>query len=177
MNDAAIKAVYADYRRVKGRKVLQLICEVPLELAPMVHKVFGEPTPDESLWVGIARLDPQSADDETPVRHAKEITDTPQKTAGNSTKNAERESSRKWHEMKPSQQAGIACQDDLFARFLFDEYGVYGNDEVGCADFVRKFCGVKSRSELDTNNTAANTFRMLHNAFEAWKFAPSCGAA
>lgn len=57
---AAIKATYADYRRVKGRKVLQLILEVPLEQAPRVHEAFGEPLPDGSTWVGVARIDPSA---------------------------------------------------------------------------------------------------------------------
>lgn len=56
MTAAAIKATYSDYRRVKGRKVLQLIFEVPIEQAPEVHQAFGEPAPDGSMWVAIARL-------------------------------------------------------------------------------------------------------------------------
>lgn len=55
---AAIQAAYADYRRIKGRKVLQLILEVPLEQAPLVHDAFGEPLPDGSTWVAVARIDP-----------------------------------------------------------------------------------------------------------------------
>lgn len=55
-NEAAIQASYADYRRVKGRKVLQLVLEVPLEQAPQVHEAFGEPLPDGSTWVAVARI-------------------------------------------------------------------------------------------------------------------------
>jgi hypothetical protein len=58
---AAIQASYADYRRIKGRKVLQLILEVPLEQAPQVHEAFGEPLPDGSTWVAVARIDPNAA--------------------------------------------------------------------------------------------------------------------
>ncbi len=53
---AAIQATYADYRRVKGRKVLQIILEVPLEQAKQVHDTFGEPMPDGSTWVAVALL-------------------------------------------------------------------------------------------------------------------------
>lgn len=60
--EAAIQASYADYRRVKGRKVLQLIFEVPLEQAPQVHEAFGEPLPDGSTWVAVARIDKTVAD-------------------------------------------------------------------------------------------------------------------
>lgn len=56
MAAAAIQATYADYRRVKGRKVLQIILEVPLEQAQQVHDAFGEPMPDGSTWVAVALL-------------------------------------------------------------------------------------------------------------------------
>src|SRR5689334_22551506 len=69
MTEAAIKATYSDYRRVKGRKVLQLIFEVPIEQAPMVHDTFGEPAPDGSTWVAIARLqEPAKQEAEKPKR-------------------------------------------------------------------------------------------------------------
>jgi len=89
---AAIQASYADYRRVKGRKVLQLIFEVPLEQAPQVHDVFGEPMPDGSTWVGIARIDP----------------------------NAKAEPERKGGKL--AQLAGIICQEPAFRKFIEEKY-------------------------------------------------------
>ena len=69
MTDSAIiKGVYADYRRVKGRKVLQIIVEVPMEAAPLVHKAFGEPTPDGSTWVAVALLNNEKAKEKPDYR-------------------------------------------------------------------------------------------------------------
>ena len=54
---AAFQATYADWRLVKGRKVCQIILEVPLEAANSVLDVLGGmPDPAQSLWLGVARL-------------------------------------------------------------------------------------------------------------------------
>lgn len=52
----AIQARYADWRPVKGRKVLQLVLEVPLEQQGEVLNMLGAPLPDRDLWVGVAVL-------------------------------------------------------------------------------------------------------------------------
>lgn len=53
---AAVKARYADWRPVKGRKVLQIVLEVPLEQQNEVLAMLGAPLPDRHLWVAIAVL-------------------------------------------------------------------------------------------------------------------------
>lgn len=52
-----LQARYADWRPVKGRKVLQLILEVPLEQQEEALTMLGAPLPDRDLWVAIARLE------------------------------------------------------------------------------------------------------------------------
>lgn len=52
----AITARYADWRPVKGRKVLQLVLEVPLEQQGEVLRMLGAPLPDRDLWVAVAVL-------------------------------------------------------------------------------------------------------------------------
>jgi hypothetical protein len=52
----AIQARYADWRPVKGRKVLQIVLEVPLEQQNEVLKLLGAPLPDRDLWVAVAVL-------------------------------------------------------------------------------------------------------------------------
>lgn len=47
---------------VKGRKVLQIICEVPLEEQGRVFGALGAPMPDTETWVAIARLRPDAAE-------------------------------------------------------------------------------------------------------------------
>lgn len=63
MAKMAVQARYADWRPVKGRKVLQLILEVPLEQQGDVLSMLGAPLPDRDLWVAIALLsDQENAD-------------------------------------------------------------------------------------------------------------------
>lgn len=56
MEKLAIDAVYVDYRRVKGRKVHQIIFEVPSEKWPEAYRVLGEPTIESSEWFAIAKM-------------------------------------------------------------------------------------------------------------------------
>lgn len=63
---------------------------------------------------------------------------------------------RPFHELPPTTQAVLACQDDRFIR-----WGACGNEEI-CIRWVRRMCGVKSRSELNTNHNAAFIWRALY---------------
>lgn len=56
----AIPARYADWRPVKGRKVLQLILEVPLERQGEVLTMLGAPLPDRDIQVAIAIMSDQA---------------------------------------------------------------------------------------------------------------------
>ena len=58
----AVQARYADWRPVKGRKVLQIVLEVPLEHQGEVLNLLGAPMPDRDLWVGIALLKDEKND-------------------------------------------------------------------------------------------------------------------
>lgn len=131
---AVIKAEYSDYRRVKGRKVIQLVCEVPIEQAATVHERLGEPgAHDKQIWVAIALLKPD----------AKEA---PAKEAPKEKLPRERVP---FDKLKPSQQAGILCADPEFWAFL--EIDNAANDEAAeaiAARKVRNICGVSTRSDL-----------------------------
>lgn len=146
---AAIQASYADYRRVKGRKVLQLIFEVPLEQAPQVHDVFGEPMPDGSTWVGIARIDPNAKAE--PVK-----TEKPK---------------RQWGQLSRAEQAGIACNEKGFRAFL-ESKGHRVDDADAAAQVVRSICGVTTRALLDTSPFAANEWSKLYGEYTVWLRAP-----
>lgn len=136
---AAIQASYSDYRRVKGRKVLQLIFEVPLEQAPMVHDAFGEPSPDGSTWVGIAKID---------------LTARPEERKP----------------LKLSNRAALLCYDPSFIEWLgARNKAVHVRNNAEAAEFVRLYCGVESRSELDSNDEAAEKFRKLDAEYDHWR--------
>lgn len=58
-----LRARYADWRPVKGRKVLQIVLEVPLEQQEEALTMLGAPLPDRDLWVALALLsDEHNAD-------------------------------------------------------------------------------------------------------------------
>ena len=129
---AAIKATFSDWRPVKTRKVLQLIFEVPLEQTELAMKALGVPQPDQETWCAIALLRPETKP-EKPQRH--------------------------WDQLKPSQQAGIACDDPRFQK-----WANCPNAE-DAAVFVRDVCGVASRAELDVNRDACFVWGKLYADF------------
>lgn len=143
MEHAVIKGEYADYRRVKGRKVLQLIIEVPLEEAPRVHAALGEPNPGESTWVAVALINLS-------------------KSALNGVEDMQ-------PKRKLSQQAGILCNDSLFQAYLSNELNRYCGTAEDAACLVRELCDVESRSEFDRDDKAAARWRNLKSDFEAWR--------
>lgn len=52
----AIKAEFANFKRIASRKVCQIILEVPEEHTKQVFDILGYPNSSESIWVGVARL-------------------------------------------------------------------------------------------------------------------------
>ena len=66
--------------------------------------------------------------------------------------------------LSTAQLAGMYCtQKD------FQEWGKFNNKEEA-ADYVRGYCKIKSRSELNINLQAAMKFKELLEQFEDWKF-------
>lgn len=144
----AIRAVYADYRRVKGRKVHQIILEIPSELWPEAYAYLGEPSIETSDWYGIARL------------------------TGEATERAEQKQPRSFTELRPSAQAALRAKEPRFQRFLQENFGeLHGelvSSEEQAAEVTRTLCGVKSRALFDGDADAGDRWRLLNTAYEAW---------
>jgi hypothetical protein len=137
--DAAMQAQYTHLDFVPTRKVAKIILEIPIEQADSFIAAFGCPRTDKSVPVAIARLDP----------------------------NAKAEKPRGG---KLAQWAGIVCVEGSFGEFLAEKY--WRTDPMAVSDpvvFLRTYCGVSSRAELDHNVQAAAKFRNLMREFEAWK--------
>ena len=62
-----------------------------------------------------------------------------------------------------AQLAGIICNEPAFWKFA----QVNGADEA--ADYVRVYCGVTSRSALDSNDDAASKFKTLKADYRIWR--------
>lgn len=95
----AILATFSDWRPVKGRKVLQLIFEVPVEQTADVLTKLGAPMPHEDRWCGIALVE-QRAELIAPIVQ----------TEKSEPIKIERQKERKrFAEMNAAQQAGMLC--------------------------------------------------------------------
>lgn len=140
MTDAAIKAAYHTYNRVLGRKVLQIVLEVPLEQEGAVHASIGYPAPDGSTWVAIARLQEPEKQTEKPKRS--------------------------WGDMPRSQQAGMKCADLDFRRYLAGRFNCAIGDEKWAAALVSDFCGVTSRSDIDKQQHTADLWDRLYSDYQ-----------
>ena len=156
-NKAAFQARFAHYERKPGLKVMRLHFEVPLEKGMETISILGEPTPDNDVWVGIALLTQEPARSNT------------QEPADNEEDSSKDRHPQKWHELKPSVQAGIRCDEQRFKRFLEEEFFGHFKTECGnSAAIVRSLCNVKSRSEFDVQGKPQQDWMWLDNKFQAW---------
>lgn len=184
-----IRADYANWRPVAGRKVLQLVLEVPIEQTADVMEKLGVPMPGESKWVAVALLEngkcvgakddgehrsaPKPSDDsEAGVGQTGNIpspTSAPIAPAGTSeTPPKER---RSFSSLPLAQQAALRCNDPSYRQFLAQKDGpgpFLMVDLDMAADAIRQMCGVKSRADLDTFSDARERWRALEAHYESW---------
>ncbi len=147
MDKAAINATYVDYKRVKGRKVHQIIFEVPSEQWPEFYKVLGEPNIDTSQWFAIAKM------------NAKEPAPTPEDTGVNLTANA-----------------AIMLGEGSFMRFMVENYRAFLTPKHtvpkceigGFDDALKVILNIDSKRELNTDPAAAIRWRDLRAEYGAW---------
>jgi hypothetical protein len=56
MSNRVMQGTYSDFKVIKGRKVIQMVIEFPIEQAESVTSTFGIPQPHEEQWVAVAML-------------------------------------------------------------------------------------------------------------------------
>lgn len=153
-----LKAQYADLKTVKTRSSVQIILEMPIEALGDVVGLLGAPLPGGSVWVAVARL-----------REVQEAS-APEQIDGPEPANMIEPPANDDRTPRPlSQVSAILCGIVAFRRYLFEAFNLGAiptKDEA--ADIVREKCGVRSRSELDTDEAAASNFRHLRNGYDAW---------
>jgi hypothetical protein len=76
-----------------------------------------------------------------------------------------------FNELPLSQQAGMICNSPQFCEFAALREHFTGGEFLpgAAAEFLRRQCGITSRRELDTNETAARKFRALMTDFDEWR--------
>ena len=140
-----IKATFSDWRPVKGRKVLQMVFEVPLEQTNEVLSMLGAPMPDKETWVAIALLDLRKFD-----------------AQGNLP--VEPKTRRPFCELPYPQQAAIKSQDLKFQLFMSDT--AIGKECEDTAEAIRQWCGVTTRADIQPGTKAGERWIALLNEFE-----------
>lgn len=163
MSDAAIiRGTFADFKLIKGRKVAQVVIEVPIEEADAALRALGGvPMPHLDRWCAVALLRdsiatlPSASTPPCVTAADKPMPVEPVATAPKATA-----PDRPWRDLKFAQQAGIMCSDDtdFWAWLRVD-------GEAAAADEVRRRCGVASRAELDRDPDAAERWIKLSHDF------------
>lgn len=157
MSDAAaISGDFATYRHVQGRKVLQLVIEVPAELAATVFAALGTPGAGEGIPVALARLQT------TPEPIAKP--EAPKER-------------RPFSELPYSQQAAMRSQEPQFQKFLSERLpdcwagaAVYtAEPDKIAAGVIRVDCNVSSRSQIVKGEEPGRRWEELEAEFFAWQ--------
>lgn len=145
MAPAAFQATFSNLRTVNGRKVLQLIFEIPIEQSNQALEILGGvPDPSKSIWCAIARL--QETKPEQPQREKK-----------------------RWEDMTAAQQAGVLCNDPTFTKFLQEHHGIQDDDAAG---FVRGYCVVNSRKDIGKEPFSLKAWETLVGDYRAWQHEP-----
>lgn len=72
--------------------------------------------------------------------------------------------------MHPAQQAGILCGDKTFQRYASEKCRAPGHlNPSATAQFLRDYCLIDSRRDLNTNTAARIRFDALRTDFDAWR--------
>ena len=77
---------------------------------------------------------------------------------------------RRFADLPPAQQAGILCNEPRFQQFAGTravKSGIQFNPQA-TAEYLRIFCGINSRRDLNTDAKARQKFNTLRTEFDAW---------
>lgn len=77
---------------------------------------------------------------------------------------------RRFNDLPNAQQAGMLCNDEQFQKFAGTRTIKSGVQLApsAAAEFIRTFCSITSRRELNTDDAAAHKFQTLRTEFDAW---------
>lgn len=64
--------------------------------------------------------------------------------------------------------AGLLCRDPKFWKFLHADAQIFEEDEESTTEWLRDYLGVKSRSELKTNEPARQRLEKIYREYTAW---------
>ena len=161
---AVVMATYAEWAMVKSRKVLRLVFELPLERQGEVLSTLGAPMPDKETWCAIALLNPASTRD---VSEAPRPVPLDRRPAGEMSRSEQGKAryAEASDQRKAVTRAALLAQDERFQEWAIDGFGC-GSGESGAAEFIRVYCGVSSRGDIETNDQAYRRFLKLEETYK-----------
>jgi hypothetical protein len=76
-----------------------------------------------------------------------------------------------FHQLPPQTQAGILCTEVQFQNFAAAQSGFPNGffGESAAAEYLRQFCGIDSRRELETSERACRKLQVLRTEYDAWR--------
>lgn len=162
MTAAAFRAAYSEWKVIKTRATVQLVFEIPIELADQAYQALGGmPIAAKEVWCGIARIDPKAVQ-RPAVSQAAAEAPRPELQAPNPA-GAAKERNRL------AQQAGILCNERLFRLFLAEKFEMPIPDPEGAKQIIYEHCNVTSRKDLTPENVGWSDITL---AYALWKRAP-----
>ena len=78
---------------------------------------------------------------------------------------------RRFNDLPVAQQAGMLCNENAFRQFVGArtiKSGVTVSSSAA-AEYLRNFCEISSRRELNTNQPAQSKFQTLRTEYDAWR--------
>lgn len=150
---AIISGDFSTFRHVQGRKVLQMIIEVPAEQAASVFSTFGYPGSGNPIPVAVARLVEEPAAEEKRER-------TP------------------FTELPLSQQAALRCAEPDFYTFMCSKFRPDSiipydpkRDEKSAPSvpMLRHHLKIGSRRDLDLVEEKGKAWLALEAEYYAWQ--------
>lgn len=149
-----IQADFTNWRTVAGRKVLQLILEVPIEQSADVMNKLGFPVPGESKWCAVALMEKKAPVAQRTEQQSSNLTGEGSNPSGRT----------KFKDLPLSQQAAIRCGDEDFQKYC----GVIGAEAAAAR--VRNYCLVQSRKFLDEadRTVSRDHWRRMEEGYQRW---------
>lgn len=146
----AIKGTYANFRLVKSRGVCVIEVEVPVEASKHALDILGGmPVFGQDTWVALARLRESVQPDPAP-----KAIEAPEKIK---------------QPLRASALAALMTNEPAFWTWLQEMERVPCTSALDAANWLRKRCGIESRRELDTNQSAFIGFQGIRDSYLAWR--------
>ncbi|MGX7706351.1 hypothetical protein [Methylobacterium sp. Gmos1] len=190
-----IAGTFADFKLIKGRKVAQIVVEIPIEQADaIVAALGGLPNPAVERWVAMAPVNMEAAraaSSETAEQRsnhsAQGEADSLRVSEGSRPASASPASERK--QLSVASKIALTCRQPTFQAFLRQEPGLLGTlwcdarnqafdngvDEAAAQPHalaeaaVKKFCGVSRKRDIAERPHAVERWDMVLASYEHWQ--------